>query len=297
MKEYIHSLLKKLGYKVSNISKKEQNIKNLVAGFGIQNDRKDLVVSSAPYLFEIKKYFPELTLESHKEGVLAHFKDLQLYIESPEEIFIIHEVFIEKDYNLLSNESFVVFDIGMNIGISSLFFALNKNVQQIYSFEPVITTYNQAIYNLDLNPTFSSKIEAFNFGLGGFTRVEKVLYNSQAKGNCGIRLESSLVIDKDNSKEIEISIKNVAEVLPSLMAKHSGQKKVFKIDCEGAEYEIVQKLSDSNVLSDIDILMIEWHDKGAKILEDLLVSNDFTVVSRHLTSITGMIYAFKNKIE
>jgi FkbM family methyltransferase len=297
MKEYIHSLLKKLGYKVSNISKKEQNIKNLVAGFGIQNDRKDLVVISAPYLFEIKKYFPELKLESHKEGVLAHFKDLQIYIESSEEFFIVKEVFVEKDYNLLSNESFVVFDIGMNIGISSLYFALNTNVEQIYSFEPVVTTYNQAAYNLKLNPAYSNKIEAFNFGLGGFSRIEKVLYNAQAKGNCGIRLESSLVIGKDNSTEIEINIKNISEVLPDLIAKHPGQKKVMKIDCEGAEYEIVQKLSDSNVLSDIDILMIEWHDKGAKILEDLLIANDFQLVSRHLTSITGMIYAFKNKIE
>jgi FkbM family methyltransferase len=293
MKEYIHSLLKKLGYKVSNISKKEQNIKNLVAGFAVQNNSNDLVIRSAPYLFEIKKYFPELTLESHKEGVLAHFNDLQLYIESSEEFFIVKEVFIEKDYNLLSNESFVVFDIGMNIGISSLFFALNKNVQQIYSFEPVVTTYNQAIYNLELNPAYSNKIEAFNFGLGGFSRIEKVLYNAQAKGNCGIRLESSLVIGKDNSTEIEINIKNISEVLPDLIAKHPGQKKVLKIDCEGAEYEIIQKLSDSNVLSDIDILMIEWHDKGAKILEDLLIANDFRVVSRHLTSITGMIYAFK----
>jgi FkbM family methyltransferase len=293
MKEYIHSLLKKLGYKVSNISKKEQNIKNLVAGFAVQNNSNDLVIRSAPYLFEIKKYFPELTLESHKEGVLAHFNDLQLYIESSEEFFIVKEVFIEKDYNLLSNESFVVFDIGMNIGISSLFFALNKNVQQIYSFEPVVTTYNQAIYNLELNPAYSNKIEAFNFGLGGFSRIEKVLYNAQAKGNCGIRLESSLVIGKDNSTEIEINIKNISEMLPDLIAKHPGQKKVLKIDCEGAEYEIIQKLSDSNVLSDIDILMIERHDKGAKILEDLLIANDFRVVSRHLTSITGMIYAFK----
>jgi len=293
MKEYIHTLLKKMGYKVSNISKKEQDLKNLVAGFGIQNDKKDLVVSSAPYLFEIKKCFPELKLETYKDGVLASFNGLQIYIESSEEFFIIKEVFVEKDYNLLSNENFVVFDIGMNIGISTLFFALNKNVEQIYSFEPVVTTYNQAAYNLDLNPAYSDKIKAFNFGLGGFSRVEKVLYNSQAKGNCGIRLESSLVIDKANAKEIDINIKNISEVLPDLMAKHPGQKKVLKIDCEGAEYEIVQKLNDVNLLTDIDVLLIEWHDKGAAILEGLLVANNFNVVSRHLTSITGMIYAFK----
>jgi FkbM family methyltransferase len=293
MKKYIHKVLKKLGYKISSISQKEQDLKKLIVGFGVQNDTNDLVLKSASYLFEIKKYFPELALHSHKEGILTRFNDLKLYIESSEEFFIIKEVFIEKDYNLLSNENFVVFDIGMNIGISSLFFALNKNVDKIYSFEPVLTTYDQASYNLELNQTYSTKIEAFNYGLGGFTRVEKVLYNSQAKGNCGIRLESSLVIDKKDANEIEIAIKNIGEVLPNFLAKHPLEKKVLKIDCEGAEYEIIQKLSDTNLLSDIDVLLIEWHDKGAKILEDILTANEFRVVSRHLTSITGMIYAFK----
>ena len=293
MKEHIHRLLKKLGYKVLNISQKEKGIKNLVAGFAVPNDIHHLVIDSALYLFEIKKQFPELSLERHKEGVLASFNGLQIYIESSEEFFIVKEVFIEKDYNVLSKENFVVFDIGMNIGISSLFFALNKKVDQIYSFEPVVTTYNQALYNLELNKTYSHKIEAFNFGLGGSTRVEKVLYNSQAKGNCGIRLESSLVINKDNSKEIEINIKNISEVLPDLMAKHPGLQKVLKIDCEGAEYEILQKLNDANLLKEIDVLLIEWHDQGATILEEVLTANNFRVVSRHLTSITGMIYAFK----
>lgn len=293
MNKQIHKILKKLGYKVLNISQKERDIKNLVEGFAVKSDLHPLVVSSASYLFEIKKQFPELTLQAHKEGVLASFRDLKLYLETSEEFFILKEVFIEKDYNLVSNESIIVFDIGMNVGISSLFFAVNNNVTQIYSFEPVVTTYNQAVHNFELNPMYSNKIKAFNFGLGGSTRVEKVLYNSQAKGNCGIRLDLSLVIDKDNAEEIEINIKNISDILPDLMAKHPQQKKVLKIDCEGAEYEILQKLNDSNLLADIDILLIEWHDKGAEILEKLLVANNFKVISRHLTSITGMIYAFK----
>lgn len=293
MKEYLHKLLHKLGYKVTNLSQKEQSIKNLVKSFAVSNDRHPLLIASAPYLFEIKKQFPELTLESHKEGVLARFNGLQLYLESSEEFFIVKEVFIEKDYNLLSNATFVVFDIGMNIGISSLFFGLQNKVQKIYSFEPVVTTYNQALYNLELNATYSDKIEAFNFGLGGATRTEKVLYNSQAKGNCGIRRELSLVVDQKDASEIDINIKNVQDVLPDIFAQHPKEKKVLKIDCEGAEYEILQKLNDSNLLVDIDILLIEWHDKGAALLEELLVANNFSVISRHLTSITGMIYAFK----
>ena len=120
-----------------------------------------------------------------------------------------------------------------------------------------------------------------------------MLYNSQAKGNCGIRLGLSLVLDKDNAEEIEINIKDIGEVLPDLFIRHPEQKKILKIDCEGAEYEIVEKLSELNLLDEIDVLLIEWHDKGAKAIEDLLVENNFRIISRYLTSITGMIYAFK----
>ena len=215
-------------------------------------------------------------------------------IETPEEFFILKEVFVEKDYNLLSNESSVVFDIGMNIGISSLFFGLQKNVEKIYSFEPVVNTYQQAVYNVGLNLGFSDKIQTFNYGLGGSTRVEKVLYNPQAKGNCGIRLEASLVIDKDNAKEIEINIQDISTILPDLIAKHSQQKIVLKIDCEGAEYEILQKLDQSRLLTQIDVLLIEWHDGGSETIENILIENNFRVVSRYLTSISGMVYSFKH---
>jgi FkbM family methyltransferase len=293
MNKQIHIFLKKLGYKVSNISTREKEIQELVNNFAVQNDISNLVFNSAPYLLEIRKYFPDIELKKHKEGVIAFFNGLAIYVESPEEFFIIKEVFIEKDYNLFSNEKLIIFDIGMNVGISTLFFALNKNVTKIYSFEPVVPTHNQAIYNLELNPSLSNKIQTFNYGLGSLTRTEKVLYNSQAKGNCGIRLDLSLVINKDNAQEIDIDIKNIGDVIPNLLAKHPDQKKVLKIDCEGAEYEILEKLDELNLLADIDILLIEWHDKGAKVLEKILIDNNFRVISRHLTSISGMIYAFK----
>jgi FkbM family methyltransferase len=293
MKKLLHSLLKNLGFKIVNTGVKEKQYQNFVKSFALENDPNDLVFKSASDLIVIKKYFPELTLENHKEGVLTRFHDLKLYIETTEEFFILKEVFVEKDYNLLSNESCVVFDIGMNIGISSLFFGLQKNVEKIYSFEPVVNTYEQAVYNVSLNENLSPKIEAFNVGLGATTRVEKVLYNPQAKGNCGIRLESSLVIDKNNATEIEINIQNISTILPDLFAKHAQQKKVLKIDCEGAEYEILQKLNDSRILTQVDVLLIEWHDKGSEILEKILIENNFRVVSRYLTSISGMIYAFK----
>lgn len=294
MKKIIHSVFNNLGYKIVNTGIRDKQYRDFVKSFALDFDPNNMVFKSASDLLIIKKHFPDLTLKNHKEGVLANFKNLNIYIETTEEFFILKEVFVEKDYNLLSNESYVVFDIGMNIGISSLFFGLQKNVEKIYSFEPVVNTYEQAVYNVSLNEKLSPKIEAFNIGLGAKTRVEKVLYNPQAKGNCGIRLESSLVIDKNNATEIEINIQDIFAILPDLFGKQARQKKVLKIDCEGAEYEIVQKLNESGLFSEIDVLLIEWHDRGAGILEKILIENNFRVVSRYLTSISGMIYAFKH---
>jgi FkbM family methyltransferase len=295
MKMYIYKAFRKLGYKISNEAKRKKELQNKVKKLGIIKDYNNLVFRSFDFFNQIREHYPNIILKEHKNGILAEFGDLKFFVESPEEFYILKEVFVEKDYNLLSKENYVVFDIGMNIGISSLFFALKDNITKIYSFEPVLATYKQALYNFDLNKKYSNKIEPFNLGLGGFTRTEKVLYDPQMKGNCGIRLDSSPNISLQKTEEIEISIISVEEVIKNILDKHVNQNIVLKIDCEGAEYEIIKKLESENLLVRIDVLMIEWHDKGAEILEEILIKSNFSIVSRVLSPITGMIYAFKKQ--
>lgn len=293
MKTYLYKIFRNFGYKITNESKRKKELQDKVKRLGIMEDYNKLVYRSFNFFSQIKEHYPNIILKEHENGVCAEFDDLKFYVESPEEFYILKEVFVEKDYNLLSNESYVVFDIGMNIGISSLFFAMKDNITKIYSFEPVLATYNQALYNFDLNKKYSNKIKPFNVGLGGFTRTEKVLYDSQMKGNCGIRLESSPNISIDKAQEIEIQIISIEEIIKDIFDRHVDQKIVLKIDCEGAEYEIIKKLEDQNLLMRIDVLMIEWHDKGSEILEEALIRSNFNIISRVLSPITGMIYAFK----
>ncbi|OAZ05412.1 FkbM family methyltransferase [Flavobacterium succinicans] len=293
MKMYLYKLFRKLGYKISNESKRKKGLQAEIKKLGIRKDYNNLVYRSFNFFSLIKEEYPNIILREYKNGVYAEFDDLKFYVESPEEFYILKEVFVEKDYNFLSNGSCVVFDIGMNIGISSLFFALKDNITKIYSFEPVVATFNQALYNFDLNKKYSNKIESFNFGLGGSTRAEKVLYDSQMKGNCGIRLDLSPSITIDKAQEIEIQIISIEKIIKDIIDRHPHQKIVLKIDCEGAEYEILKKLEKEDLLIKIDVFMIEWHDKGSEILEEILIKSDFNIVSRALSPITGMIYAFK----
>lgn len=297
MKSVIHKLFKKFGYKVYNHAKIEKQLKlhfsEELKKLNILEDRHELIYRSRFYFNALLKTFPEMIIQNHKEGVIIEILNFKFYIESPEEFYILKEVFVDKDYNLLSNKSFIIFDIGMNIGISTLYFVAKNNVEKVYSFEPVLETYNQALYNFELNDAFVNKIETYNYGLGGYTRLEKVLFDPQAKGNCGIRLDLSPNINIQNAKEIEIQIKDIAKMIPSLVEKHSNSKIAIKIDCEGAEYEILERLDELSLLKRIDVLLIEWHDKGSIGIEEILLKNNFRIISRNSSFITGMIYAFK----
>jgi FkbM family methyltransferase len=235
-------------------------------------------------------------IKDYRDGVIVKLNNLQFYVESWEEFFIICEVFIDKDYNFLRNQNFILIDIGCNIGIASLFFSQKENIKKIYSFEPVKETYKNALINFELNAQLASKIEVFNYGIGDSDKSEVFLFDKNIKGNTGIRGSKSINYKVSNTQEkIEVLIKNASNVFEEIILKNVAENFVCKIDCEGAEYEILKNLDENNLVSKVTIFMIEWHDEGAKILEEILVKNNFIVFSRDLESNTGMLHAYNTK--
>ena len=66
----------------------------------------------------------------------------------------------------------VIFDVGANIGGTSLFFASNNQHASIYSFEPQVETFEKARRNIGLN-TFNN-IHLLNMGLGAVKESKKL---------------------------------------------------------------------------------------------------------------------------
>lgn len=181
------------------------------------------------------------------------------------------EVLCRKGYDFSVNMPFIMVDIGFNLGITSLHFAQNENINAIYAFEPFKPTYELGLKNLELNPALSKKIKLFNFGLGNSDRILQFNYNPDLLGSM------STVSDRFGGgafKAEKAEVKNAYTVLNDIIEKH--KENIFiKLDAEGAEFEILPLLDEKGLLKKVNVLIMEYHYNSPKILTNILERNNF----------------------
>jgi FkbM family methyltransferase len=226
--------------------------------------------------------------------ILIQIGELSFEVRTFEELYILHEVFVEGVYNIKLPSPVVMVDIGANVGFSSVLFAQNPKVARVISFEPVELTYQHACRNLNINRPYSEKIELHNYGLSDKTETIEIEFSDEIKGSVGIRgLGHRDDIDRSQIKRIQLQVREAGAEIESIVDQHKDTPVILKIDCEGSEYRIVDSLIEKGQLSRIAAIMMEWHDPSLLAdLEDKLVSAGFAVfsLSPNSTSV-GMIYA------
>ncbi len=177
------------------------------------------------------------------------------------ELMIATEVIVGNTYNYNTDEDYYVIDIGMNIGSASLFFAGQKNVKAVYGFEPGKYAYDRAISNFSLNPDIKNKIHPYNIALGKVDGTEEYFYHVGEDRAAGIKKVQENVLEElfDKLQTQTINIKQTSSFLENIIKKHN-ETAVLKMDCEGAEYGILEDLIESGMIDKIDVIMMEWHD-------------------------------------
>jgi len=125
----------------------------------------------------------------------------------------------------------IILDIGAHIGLFSLFASQFCKNGKIFCFEPIKENYEQLMNNIKINDI--KNIVPFNNAVSSKTGKIKIYLNEDESGH-SMFLKNSNYVEVDSISIIDIFEKNIIEKCNFL-----------KLDCEGAEYEIVDLLSKS----------------------------------------------------
>lgn len=210
-------------------------------------------------------------------------------INCREDLFILNEIFSELCYALEINEPLVVVDIGMNIGISALYFFENQQVVKYFGFEPVENTYNTLLRNLEINNLLHS-VTLNNFGLGKENSKQIFQFSKEFKGSVGVLgLNEFKKINSKKIENIEVDIHDSHEEIEKILKSVNGEKVLLKIDCEGGEYSIIERIYETGIINSIDIIIMEWH--GLEFLKLIKCFKNFNTYYYKNSPLTGMLYA------
>lgn len=147
---------------------------------------------------------------------------------------------LRYDYEL--NQDSIVFDIGGYRGdfaseVSSRFQC------KVFVFEPVEKFYLYAKSRFKKNP----KIAVFQYGLGAKDEV----LNIEEDEN-----KTQMTASKQ-SKTIKVQLKNIEQVLLDLNITHID---LLKVNIEGGEYELLEKLYAMDFMKKVKDFQIQFHD-------------------------------------
>ncbi len=271
---------------------------------------KDNNILISPYNFNISP--GKLKLFQNAHGILEQFiksdkinfqddlviikegaNSIKIDVSSSDNLVAINEVYIEEIYNFypIKGSSYIVMDIGMNIATASLYFAAQPWVQHVVAYEPFKTTYQEGLGNISLNHALKEKIKANNFGISDVTKeVSGKISGSGSLGGNTAHIENTQI----NPDTETVQLKSITEELSNLCIQYPNSRFVLKIDCEGEEYAIINKLTESDLLGKVDVLMLEYHFKGKHSLIEALQKKGYIAFSPYSNfDEFGMIYAFK----
>lgn len=228
----------------------------------------------------------------------------RISIENIIDFLTVYDLWVDRHYDRLESAATtgsVVWDIGANVGATSLIFAQNPNVSHIYAYEPMPKTLIYARRSLRANPDLSSKITLVDKGIGGCDGTVEMNYTHKAKCAIGIAEIPSKVKTigrvKDSDMElINIPLADACRALRVIRERHPWAQILLKLDAEGAEYQIIDRLVKSGAIGEISAAAIEWHfSPGPGYLLERLHEAGFATALKYLEEdgSIGMIDAWR----
>jgi FkbM family methyltransferase len=185
-----------------------------------------------------------------------------------------------------------VIDLGANVGLFSLYMLKKRNCKRIYAVEPTKKAFSQLSESLHDEPNSSiHKLAIHNFE--GKSKIKSVEDNSTISGF----IDDVHPYTHHNMKEEEVDVVTLSRFMNDHNLDHVD---LIKIDIEGCEYDVIDSLSDFDLLKS-DRYLIEYHwakTKNIKKIVDRFKFLGFNILNNEdptFDNDLGFFFAYKNK--
>ena len=179
---------------------------------------------------------------------------VEIIVRSAMDIWSVKETFLDQFYTRYGapiQAGWTVMDIGAAIGEYSLYAALAKPGVHVVAFEPFPDSFQVLQENLAINDIHT--IKAF----------QKAVWSRSGTLNLNLGTGEPLQISSyrvdDNIKEADGLSVAAVSLEEAIQAAHIDRVNLLKMDCEGAEYEILLNTT-SDTFKKIDRIIMEYHD-------------------------------------
>jgi FkbM family methyltransferase len=232
-----------------------------------------------------------------KEDIVEFKNGVRCIIRNKSDSIAFLEVFFLNTNDWIEEfkikEKDIVVDIGAHVGYFSIYSSINAKNGKIFAFEPYSKSFEVLKKNLEINQI--TNVIPQNLGVTKESGTSTLYFKKNyAIGNS---------IYKNTDSDSNIEIKTIS--LQDIIKNNSLQRiNILKLDCEGAEYQILLNL-DHQTLEKIDKIVSEIHPRienfKIKDVKEFLTIKGFDVRIIHpLNNISEglvMLYAKNQNIK
>jgi FkbM family methyltransferase len=205
-----------------------------------------------------------------KDNRILKFRksDVKMGVRGAMDVWSVKETFLDgfyRRYGVPIQDDWTVIDIGAGIGDFSIDAAFGRPNTWVYAFEPFPDSFDYLKKNLALNEV--KNVEAF----------QEAIWSKPGHLVLDVSGGEPLQIASQETKEIEgeppkDAVEVPAVTLAFVISRHGlAQVDLLKLDCEGAEYEILMT-ARKETLDRIHRIVMEYHDLDEKYQHQTLIA-------------------------
>jgi FkbM family methyltransferase len=267
-------------------------------GVSLSDQSYRQLIGGVQYWKEFAGYSGVSHFSSDETGMTTTVDGIRFQVQQAGTLFVIDEIFAERLYDLRVDEDLIVLDIGMNVGVATLYFAARKQVKKVVGFEPLKETFLQARQNISLNKDLETKIETVQAGVSDYKGEVEV--PAVGGGSAVFSTDSDFIqtIGLQANTTVKIQIMPIQDIIRDLVSRFPDTRLLLKLDCEGEEYKIIDKIHQEDLFKHIAVIALEWHFKGFDSICNILEQQGFSLFNlgrKNIEPPCGMIYAFNPK--